>query len=599
MKNIYVADTESTTDEKNCFVWGYAVCEVGNIDNVIIGNRLDDFMKWCEKQPDNITVLFCNLKWDSQFILSWLLKNGYKHVTRSIERKTKTFTTLITNKGLYYCIEVVFFMKGKRIKKVTFLDSYKLIPLSVKGIAEAFNLPFKKLNIDYHRHNNLPEGAPLSEDEKKYITHDVKIVAYGVEYFYNNGLDKMTIGSCAMKEYKKIVTKRSFERWFPRFTAEYHNDVKQAYRGGFSMVNPKFAGKQVGGGLVLDMNSIYSYVMANKMLPYGTPIFYRGQYKEDSLYPLYTQMIQCQFKLKPGKIPTIQAKYSFKFSTTEYLTTTNDEEITLCLNSIDLKLLFENYEVYNPVYLGGWKYKAGDYFFKEYVEKWSAIKIQAKNENNPGMYLISKLFLNSLYGKFGTDVKIGFKIPHLDKNGVVDFYDSEPEEKPGVYIAMASFITSYARDITIRASQKIMDDYNAGKSDIQWLYSDTDSLHILTENYELPEGLEIDNTKLGAWKVEGVFDKAKFLRSKCYIERLLISENEYIRGMEGEEPYLYSIEGEQHYKMKITVAGMPSECYPDVNFKNFKIGAKFKGKKQPRIVAGGVILEDVDFTIKQ
>lgn len=594
----YVADTESTTDEKNCFVWGYGICEVGNLDNIIIGNRLDDFMEWCEKQKENVTVLFCNLKWDSQFIISWLFKNGYSHVTRSVERKTKTFTTLITNKGLYYCIEIVFFMKGKKINKVTLLDSYKLIPLSVRKIAEAFKLPFKKLKIDYDRHNNLPEGSPLTDAEKEYISHDIKIVAYAVNYFYVNGLDKMTIGSCAMKEYKKIVTKRSFERWFPQFSADYHNDVKQAYRGGYSIVNPEIIGKQKGKGIVLDVNSIYPYVMATRLLPYGTPVFYKGQYKEDELYPLYTQMIKCQLKLKPGKIPTIQPKYSFKFSPTEYLTSTNDEEITLCLNSVDLKLMFENYEVINPVYLSGWKYKAGDYFFKEYVEKWSNIKIQAKENNNPGMYLIAKQMLNALYGKFGTDVKIGFKIPYLDKKGVVNFEDSEFEEKRGVYIAMASFITSYAREITIRSAQRIMDDYNSGKSDIQFAYCDTDSLHILTENYEIPEGLEIDDTKLGAWKVEGVFDKAKFLRSKCYIERLLISEEEYLKGGEDEEPYLYSTDGEQYYKLKITVAGMPSECYSAVNFRNFKIGAKYKGKKKPRIVAGGVILEEVDFTIK-
>jgi hypothetical protein len=47
------------------------------------------------------------------------------------------------------------------------------------------------------------------------------------------------------------------------------------------------------------------------------------------------------------------------------------------------------------------------------------------------------------------------------------------------------------------------------------------------------------------------------------------------------------------------VAGMPKECYPYVNFKNFKIGASYKGKKQPKNTVGGVVLNNIDFTIKK
>lgn len=577
----YVADTESTTDEANCFVWGFAVCEVGNSENVIIGNRLDDFMKWCEDQPENITVLFCNLKWDSQFILAWLLKNKFTHVKKSIDRKTKTFTTLITDKGLYYSIEVVFSLRGKRVNKVTFLDSYKLIPLSVEKIAETFKLPIKKLEIDYDRHNDLPEGAPLTDEEKEYLTHDVQIVAAGVDYFYSQGLDKMTIGSCALREYKTLVGRRNFERWFPKFTAKYHKDVKQTYRGGYCLVNPKFAQKEVGNGLVLDNNSIYSAVMYYELMPYGSPIYFKGEYVDDPVYPLYVQMIRCQFELKPGKLPTIQAKGSFMFRGSEYLTSSRNEFATLYLTSVDLQLFRENYDIYNIEYFYGWKFKAGTGFFDEYIEKWKDNKDLAKAENNPGLYLISKLYLNSLYGKFGTDITMRSKIPYMDKSGVVQFYDGEPEEKETLYIALASFVTSYARDITIRASQRITDEYNAGKSKIQWLYSDTDSLHILSDDFSVPEWLEIDDLKLGAFKIEGKFNRAKYLRAKCYLLN-------YAKDLNSDE-----------YSYKTVVAGMPAECYEEVNFDNFKFGATYKGKKQPRIVKGGVILENIDFTIKR
>lgn len=41
------------------------------------------------------------------------------------------------------------------------------------------------------------------------------------------------------------------------------------------------------------------------------------------------------------------------------------------------------------------------HLFDKYIEKWSARKIQSKKDGNKGMYLYSKVMLNSLYGKFG------------------------------------------------------------------------------------------------------------------------------------------------------------------------------------------------------
>lgn len=577
----FVADFETTTRADNCHVWAYAICEVENKDNIIIGTTIDDFMKWCEERKENDTVFFHNLKFDSQFIMNYLFKNDYIHTVNPEDKKSRTFNTLISDKGLYYQVEVIFEKKGKKVNKVVFQDSLKLIPLSVEAIAKSFKLPISKLEIDYEAHNNLPIGSPLTKDEEEYIKHDVQIVAYAIEYFYSQGLDRMTIGSCALAEYKKIITKRDFKRFFP--IPKYHQDVKQSYRGGFTYLNPEFAEKTIKNGIVLDVNSLYPSVMYDSYLPYGTPIFFKGKYEKDNIYPLYTQMIRCQFELKPGKIPTIQIKYGYNFRANEYLTSSGDTEVVLCLNSVDMELFLDHYEVYNLEYISGWKFKSAQGLFTDYIDKWSNNKIQAKKDGNHGLYLISKLFLNSLYGKFGTDTRVRSKIPYMGEDNEIHYKDGEEEEKDGIYIAMASFITSYARKKTISSAQKIMDNYREGKSNIQFVYADTDSLHCISPNFELPEGLDIDPTKLGAWKYESKFNKAKFLRQKCYIENST-------EDIENDNP---------DYELKITVAGMPKGCYPYVNFKNFKIGASYKGKKQPKIVPGGVILSDVDFTIKK
>lgn len=593
----YVADFETTTTEENCHVWAYAITEVGNSEEVIIGTTIDEFMEWCENQKTNNKIYFHNLKFDGQFIMDWLFHHGFEHVEDHTKRRSKTFTTLISDKNLYYSIEVVFFLKGKRVKNVIFQDSLKLIPLSVDAIAKSFKLPIQKLKIDYDLHNNLPIGSPLSEEEKEYIKHDVQIVAHAINYFYSQGLNKMTIGACALDEYKKLVKKRNFERWFP--TPKYHDDVKQSYKGGFTYLNPKFKGKIVKNGIVLDVNSLYPSVMYFNYLPFGTPIFFEGEYEEDEIYPLYTQMIRCQFEINEGKIPTIQIKGSHLYKGNEYLESSNDEEVVLCLNSVDLKLFFEHYHVYNVEYISGWKFKATKGLFVDYIDKWSQNKINAKKEGNHGLYLISKLFLNSLYGKFGTDTKIKSKIPYLGEDDIIHFKDSEVSEKEGIYIAIASFITSYARLKTIKSAQQITDDYNSGKSKIQFVYADTDSLHCDSPDFELPEGLDIDSTKLGAWDHEMSFKRGKYLRQKCYIENEIIDEEDYENGKNGENHFLYSKDKEGFYKLKITVAGMPSGCYSQVNFKNFKIGASYSGKLQPKTVQGGVVLRNVDFTIKE
>ena len=598
----YVADFETTTIPENCYVWAYAICEVGNSDDVIIGNSLADFMRWCEDQKENPKVFFHNLKFDIQFIFGWLFRNGFRHVEKPEDRASKTFTTLISDKGMYYSCEVIFEKKGKKVKKITFQDSLKLIPLSVDAIAKSFKLPIQKGKIDYTAHDHLPEGSSLTPEEAEYIRHDVQIVAHAVNYFHEQGLNKMTIGSCALNEYKKIITKRSFDRYFP--SPRFHDDVKQSYRGGFTYLNPKFAGKKVGKGIVLDVNSLYPSVMYESYLPYGQPIFFRGKYEEDELYSIYTQMIRCQFELKKGKIPTIQIKHSMFFSGNEYLTSSDGNEVVLCLNSVDLELFFDHYDVYNIEYISGWKFKATRGLFVEYIDKWSNNKIQAKKDGNHGLYLISKLFLNSLYGKFGTDNKVRSKIPYLHEDGTIHYYDSDPEAKDGIYIAMASFITSYARLKTISSAQKIMDRYLRKESKAEFVYADTDSLHIVLNGESEEEffkhcGLDIDETKLGAWDFEASFGSAKFLRQKCYIENHIISEEEYNKGIKSEDHFLYSKDKEGFYKLKITVAGMPASCYNQVTFKNFKLGAQYGGKKQPKIVTGGVILREVDFTIKR
>lgn len=573
----YVADFETNTSEKNCRVWAYAISDIDNPENVEIGNSIDDFMKWC-MHPKHTKAYFHNLKFDGQFIISWLLKNGYTCMKTDDYLQTKTFTCIISDLGMFYEIDIMFERK-KKSNRIKIIDSLKLIPLPVSKIAKSFKMPISKLEIDYNIERL--EGHELTEQEKDYVTNDVKIVAYALKYFFDSGLNKLTIGSCALNEYKTIINKKFFKAFYPSPT--YDRYIRPSYRGGFTYLNPKFANKVVKEGIVLDVNSLYPSVMYNDLLPYGEGIYFEGKYKYNPIYNLYIQSIRCQFELKPGHIPTIQIKYGGIFAQNEYLTSSNEQEVELCLTSVDLKLFFDHYNVYNIEYKGGWAFKGAHNLFKEYIEKWSQAKINAKKEGNHGLYLISKLFLNSLYGKFASSTSQREKYPYLKEDGTIGYMMSEPKEKEGVYLPVATFITAYARNKTIRSAQKITDAYNRGESDIEFIYADTDSLHLKSKGHKVPTNLDIDPYLLGAWKYESKFIKAKFIRQKCYIE--LSTED-----IENEEP---------EYELKVTVAGMPPSLHKQVTFSNFKAGAIYSGKLLPKNVEGGVILAPVDFTIKK
>ena len=122
--------------------------------------------------------------------------------------------------------------------------------------------------------------------------------------------------------------------------------------------------------------------------------------------------------------------------------------------------------------------------------------------------------LNALYGKFATSLDAQSKIPYLGEDDIVHYALTDPEKKKGVYLPMGCFITAYAREKTIRTSQKIKE-YSLEKyGEDKYIYSDTDSIKTTLCEQELKQFCEIDDIKLGAWKNEGVADKRKIYKAK-------------------------------------------------------------------------------------
>lgn len=610
MKKIFTADFETTTIAP-ARVWAWGLCEVGNTNNVLMGENLDDFFNTC-RGIGNPTLYFHNLKFDDSYILDYLLTNGYTWQKDKKLCSYKDFTTIISDDGKFYATDIYFSKKGKHTDKITILDSLKLLNMPVSAVAKAFDLPIKKGCIDYDRHNN---PCPVTAEEWDYLKNDVQIMAMALYEMFTDGFDKMTIGSCALADYKKDMGK-DFERFFPVLHIETDSKIRMSYKGGYTFANPENQGKDIGKGIVFDVNSLYPSVMAYRPLPYGVPLEFSGKYETNKQYPLYVQNLRCFFKLKPNHLPTIQLKNNPFFNSTTYLESsvnskTGVDELTeLSLTSVDLELFLKHYDIFNVEWLGGYMFKSSTTLFYNWVMKWNAKKIEADKQGNKGKRTIAKLVLNNLYGKFALNPYVGSKYPYYDdETKTVKYSDIEYElcdengnplrDENGnikttnkairetIYIPVGTFISAWARYTTITASQKIHEQSILQTGYSRYLYSDTDSIHL--SGFEYPNRIEIDSRELGKWKHESSFERARFLQAKRYIEdEILTDDNGHL---------MKNVYGDFITKLKITCAGMSENCYKYVTWENFKQGTKYIGKLTPKTVQGGIILMPIEFSM--
>lgn len=572
----YICDFETTTDENDCRVWLWGSVDVDNDSVLKYDNSMESFIAWCESTCE--IGYFHNLRFDGEFIINWLLHNGYKY---SDSGRAKTFTGLVSDMGQWYSLDICFgYTETKKRKKkhMVLYDSLKKLPFPVKVIAKAFGLDVMKGEIDYHAFRDTDHQA--DDEELAYLKNDVQIVARALKTQLDQGLKKMTNGSDAFGDFVATISTSQFNNYFPVLSLEIDSLLRKAYRGGFTWLNPVYEDKDVGEGIVFDVNSLYPSQMMYRELPVGMPVLFEGRYVEDERYPLWIQEINVMFEVKKDHIPTIQIKGSRWFQGNEYLDSSEGLMVKLFVTNIDMELIEKHYDLLAIEYVQGWKFQKRKGIFDTYINKWMYVKMTETGAKKT----LAKLMLNSLYGKFATNPDITGKIPYLKPDGSTGWRKAngewEKDEKTGeikwvlkehlkeyrdpVYTAMGIFITSWARYTTISAAQLCFPE--------RLIYCDTDSIHLT--GTEIPDVIKdiVDPNKLGYWKHESTFERARFIRQKTYVEQ---------------------IDG----KLDVKCAGMPDACKKNVTWDNFHVGFTSTGKLLPKRVKGGVVLVDTEFTI--
>lgn len=645
----FAADFETTVYKGQTFteVWASAFCELETEDVKIFGS-IDETFDYFSKLNGNIVLYYHNLKFDGAFWLSYLIyKLQYKQAViqfssdenditfeHTDDMENKTFKYLISEMGQWYTITI-----KVNDKLIEIRDSLKLLPFTLREIGESFKTKHQKLEMEYEglRYAN----CEITDEEKEYIRNDVLVLKEALEIMFKDGHKKLTIGGCCLDEFKCMYSSE-WDTLFPNVydmkldSLEYGSKnvdeyIRRSYKGGWCYVVKGKENKIYENGITADVNSLYPSMMhseSGNKYPIGKPTFWKGNYIPDEAqdeYHYYFLRIKTRFYLKENKLPCIQIKGDFRYRGTEWLSTSDiyhsdgkycnsfidfdgrieEAYVVLTVTETDYKLIQEQYQLIDTEILDGCYFFAEVGIFDTYIDKYKKIKLEESGAKKQE----AKLFLNNLYGRMAISADSSFKYAYLREDFSLGFLNVAEYNKKTCYIPIGSAITSYARNFTIRAAQ--LNYYGVNKRG--FIYADTDSIHCDLTADEV-KGIKVDAKNFCCWKLEAYWDKAIFARQKSYIEHVIAKDQEYL-------PY-----NKQFYNIKC--AGMSEECKKLLNWSldgvkekdkkdydklsdskkkfvdtkrkmtDFKSGLKIEGKLVPKMIQGGVILVETEFTMR-
>lgn len=325
---------------------------------------------------------------------------------------------------------------------------------------------------------------------------------------------------------------------------------KNFYSGGLTQFNPEYKNSFVENGLSIDINSSYPYAMT-KPLPYGN-IYTEKEYIDDNNPKIWYVKVKCFFQIKEKyrsiiciKSKTPPARYATS-GVGEYYWTEQEFNLLKKIYNIDVKHI-ERYWCYTAPYL------------KPFIDKYYQYKVKYDKEHNKALKQTYKILLNSLYGSFAKkalypsmvfipsevvdvmketmknnpDENYMFYDKKSKSNYIIDSFtmrehvdngikyqavnyikvlsDKEKEKNKMPNMIVGATITSYARIYLLETILKLKPK--------NFIYCDTDSIFFKWNKpeTELNKIIEIDDYKLGAWKVEFKFIRGKILGAKRYV----------------------------------------------------------------------------------
>lgn len=368
-----------------------------------------------------------------------------------------------------------------------FRDSYLYMPLPLRA--------FKKDDFDYSLLNDFKKNK---NKILKYLMHDCLDLAEVMLHFISVFGLELTIASACLKYFIKsehIKTKNyktrseSFDDTFRQF---YFGGRVECFRTGLSK-----------NKIVYDINSAYPFAMLkNHPWSFG----YYAVFEEKELRE--TSFVICEgvslgafpYREKTGvSFPRDEIKRKYYVTAREYFTA-------------------KKLKAFDGDFLMGYNFMQ-ERNFEDYIKHFYGMKERA--EKKSADYLLAKLSMNSLYGKFGQNPRLFketriFKYkklsPTIEYGGetwnVVEIISSDlciaqktADLKPFLNVAVSASITGAQRAYLFESLWKA-----SGVC-----YCDTDS--IICDKIE---GVKIHPTELGAWDIEARCSKFWLGGKKLY-----------------------------------------------------------------------------------
>lgn len=524
--HIVLSIVTKTNFKKTSAIFWAASC-VNKPDKFYYGYTLDDLFEKCIK-PFHITKVFVH---DDDYVMSYvynyLLEKNYIYDenmdTERLNHPTGSYNMFIVN-GKCMFLKVRY--KTDYASTCTFMSSKNILRNSVKEICTSYNCGIDindivddtiQLNYDKELTDRICDITVNSAKVLARAIHDVKSTM---------ALTELTVGSNAVKSWKKLDK----DQWqkLAILPQNIERDIYLSYRGGYNWLNPSYKEIEIGEGVVLDVNSLFPYIMKEFDLPIGIPKWSKTlPFNSDgSLYKyciikltLGGSIEKPAAVLKPKHLPCIsnmcQENKHQSMIYNEYLYKLYNT--TLWLTGWDFEMMLNNYDVDSYIIEGCYIFDVEKGLFDNFINFWYDIKRNSKGAKRE----LSKLMLDNLHGKLGTKVENlrGGQWVHQQKqrlimtdNGV-EFGDGGDTNNTSIrYMPASIFINSIARYMIIMTAQYYYD---------RLIYIDTDGIHLegLWPVDIVINGEKVINIsdELGDFKVESIFKRAKYLGLKNYI----------------------------------------------------------------------------------
>lgn len=440
----------------------------------------------------------------------------------------------------------------KRVCRLIFYDSNLIFQTSLRKLSKSFKIDNEKTffpygfmndtNLNFNYNGEVPDIQhflnTISEDDYKkykdkfknkkwnlskelikYCENDTISLYQIINKFHNEiyslfriDISKYpTLPSIAFAIYR---TNFIYKYRIPKILGKLHYTLKESYYGGICE-----AYKPKGGNIhSYDVNSLYPYSMFKFDMPVGVPRYFWGDVKllGEGEFPFgfYRVKVNAPTTLK---CPALPLRYNIN-SSKRTLFPVGIWEGWYFSEEIKDKIK----QGYSFEIIEGYLFEKQN-IFKNYIEV--LYKIKASHSSDDPKYFISKLLMNSLYGRFGLNPETRKVVIVsddesekyiLEKENVIvtpllsgkvmlsyNSHNTEDLNMNDISVPIASAISAYSR-VTMN---KFLIKYSENIFAI-----DTDGIKV---NKEL-DLIDIDNKELGKMKYEYTLNEGIFPAPKVY-----------------------------------------------------------------------------------